>query len=45
MPVFDDQAATILINGDIMPVSDFRNENGFLVIPIVPGEYEFITMR
>lgn len=45
MPVFDDQAATILVNGEVMPVSDFRKENGFLVIPVVPGEFEFITMR
>ncbi|MBO5148432.1 MAG: family 78 glycoside hydrolase catalytic domain [Clostridia bacterium] len=45
MPVFDDQAATILVNGEVMPVSDFRKENGLLVIPIVPGEFEFITMR
>ena len=45
MPVFDDQAATILVNGEVMPVSDFRKENGLLVIPVVPGEFEFITMR
>lgn len=45
MPVFDDQAATILVNGEVMPVSGFRKENGFLVIPVVPGEFEFITMR
>lgn len=45
MPVFDDQAATILVNGEVMPVSDFRKENGLLVIPVIPGEFEFITMR
>ena len=45
MPVFDDQAATILVNGEVMPVSDFIKENGLLVIPVVPGEFEFITMR
>ncbi len=45
LPVFDENAATVTINGIVSPVSGFEKENGKLKIDLAPGRYTFEVMR
>ena len=45
LPVFDENAGTIVVNGTVSPVSDFEKENGRLKIDLAWGKYTFEVMR
>ena len=45
LPVFDEAARTVTVNGTVSPVTDFARDGGRLVIDLAPGKYTFEVMR
>ncbi|MBQ3867023.1 MAG: family 78 glycoside hydrolase catalytic domain [Clostridia bacterium] len=45
LPVFDEAARTVTINGTVSPITDFAQCCGRTVIDLAPGRYTFEVMR
>ena len=45
LPVFDESARTVTINGTVSPITDFAQCCGRTVIDLAPGRYTFEVMR